>query len=77
MEALLEHLLFPLLLGHGMHDEPRKEQRLYGAGPDDDRPGRSRSDARLRAAVDRTHQISVVLGRVPGLPGERRPARLQ
>ncbi|MFI6990627.1 hypothetical protein [Nonomuraea wenchangensis] len=37
LRELLEHLLFPLLLSHGLRNEPREPHRVYGAEPDDDR----------------------------------------
>jgi hypothetical protein len=40
VHALLEYLLFPLLLGHGLHDEPRGAARQYGATAGDSRPPR-------------------------------------
>lgn len=68
LSELLEYLLFPLLLGHGLRDEPRGEQRrIYGAAQDDDRPARSRSDAHLSHELDRAGQVAVALGRIPGV----------
>ncbi|WP_424534385.1 hypothetical protein ACOZ38_29345 [Sphaerisporangium viridialbum] len=82
LEELLEHLLFPLLLGHGLRDEPRESRRIYGAEPADDRPARSRSDARVTHERDRANQVAVVLGQIPGVPdaeviwdGSARPAQ--
>lgn len=43
IEELLKYLLFPLLLGHGLCDEPREPRRIYGAEPADERPARSAS----------------------------------
>ncbi|WP_433434905.1 hypothetical protein [Nonomuraea sp. CA-141351] len=68
LQELLEYLLFPLLLGHGLRDEPREPRCIYGIEPDDDRPERSRSDARITHEVDRANQIAVVLGQIPGVP---------
>ncbi|MGP4104389.1 hypothetical protein [Nonomuraea sp. KM90] len=82
LHELLERLLFPLLLGHGLRDEPREPRRTYGAEPEDDRPARARSDARLTHQTDRSAQVAVVLGRIPGVAnaqviweGSARPAR--
>ena len=63
VQELLEELLFPLLLGHGLYDEPVDPRRAYGAAEDDDRPARTRQDARLSHETDRAAQVAVVLGR--------------
>ncbi|MER7367530.1 hypothetical protein [Nonomuraea wenchangensis] len=82
LRELLEHLLFPLLLSHGLRNEPREPHRVYGAEPDDDRPARARSDARVTHEIDRASQVAVVLSLIPGVPdaqviwdGSARPAR--
>lgn len=69
LQQILEYLLFPLLMGHGLRDEPRDEQqRIYGATEHDTRAPRSRSDARISHELDRASQVAVVLGRIPGVP---------
>lgn len=68
LQALLEDLLFPLLLGHGLRNQPVEPRRNYGAA-DDDRPVRTRCDARLSYGIDRATQIAIVLGKnLMGLP---------
>ncbi|WP_410570481.1 hypothetical protein [Amycolatopsis sp. cmx-4-61] len=63
LQALLEHLLFPLLLGHGLYDQPRDPRRSHGAAEDDTRPARTSRDAHLRHHLDRAAQVEAVLGR--------------
>ncbi|WP_329081299.1 hypothetical protein [Streptosporangium sp. NBC_01469] len=82
LKELLEYLLFPLLLGHGLRDELYEPHRIYGAEPTDDRPTRAQSDARIMHEVDRATQVAVVLGQIPGVPdakviwdGSARPAQ--
>lgn len=62
LQALLEYLLLPLLLGHGLSDEPREPHRSYGAADNDARPPRKPQDAYLSHEIDRAAQIAVVLG---------------
>jgi len=72
LHALLEYLLFPLLLGHGLRDEPREPGRQYGAEPGDPRPPRRRTDAHVTHSIDRSVQVANILGknpftRIPGI----------
>lgn len=66
LQELMEYLLFPLLLGHGLRDMPRDARRIYGAAGDDERPATQASDARIRYETDRSAQLAVLLGRIPG-----------
>lgn len=66
LHALLEYLLFPLLLGHGLHDEPREPARQYGVRSGDPRPPRRSTDARVMYGIDRSVQLASILGMVPG-----------
>jgi len=66
LEAILEQLLFPLLLGHGLLDEPREPARIYGATAEDSRAPRRRTDAHVSHDTDRAAQVAVILGMVPG-----------
>nr|WP_024126855.1 hypothetical protein [Streptomyces sp. F2]AHE39619.1 Hypothetical protein pFRL4_386 [Streptomyces sp. F2] len=68
LEALLKYQLFPMLLGYSLDEEPDDPRRRYGAQPDDDRPARSRADARLTHGIDRANQVAVVLGKIPFTP---------
>ncbi|MGX1887378.1 hypothetical protein [Streptomyces sp. NPDC055287] len=66
LQELLEHVLFPMLLGHGLRDMPQEPSRLYGAVDGDDRPARQASQARISYATDPSAQLAVALGRIPG-----------
>ena len=68
LQALLDGLLFPFLLGHGLHDEPREPARQYGAEPDDGRPPRQPADAHVTHGIDQAVQVAIILGKIPGHP---------
>lgn len=62
LQTLLQSLLFPLLLGHGLYDQPSDPRRQYGVAEDDTRPPGTRRDAHISHSIDRDAQVSVVLG---------------
>ncbi|MHA6757301.1 hypothetical protein [Streptacidiphilus sp. PAMC 29251] len=68
LEVLLDYLLFPLLLGHGMRDAPDEPQRRNGAQSGDRRPARRSADAGISHGIDRAAQLAVILNKIPGAP---------
>jgi hypothetical protein len=65
LECVLERVLFPALLGHGLHDEPKEPARVYGAADGDDRPARRPQDAQLMHATERAVAINLSLNLGP------------
>ncbi len=66
LQAILERLLFPLLLGHGLHDEPVEPARVYGAAPGEARPPRRPAAASTPHDINPAVHLAAALGTAPG-----------
>ena len=63
LEELLEHLLFPLLLGHGLYNEPHQPSREY---EHEREPGQAVAHAELRQAVETAADLTIEFGEIVG-----------
>ncbi|MGW6202066.1 hypothetical protein ACWF9B_00195 [Streptomyces sp. NPDC055089] len=68
LTEVLRYQLLPMLLGHGLEEEPDDPRRRYRARDDDERPAATGADARISHSIDRANQVAVILGTLPFTP---------